>query len=215
MGSFSLPGAMRSRFGASMSFVKPKRWLWSRSEYYKLAEQGMFEEQRVELIEGEIIAMPAQKSAHVMAVELTKKAIETALGPKYWVRMQAPLHLRRRSAPEPDIAVIAGATRDHEGEDNPSTALLIVEVSDSTLAYDRGRKASLYASAGIADYWILNLATRRLEVRRRAIADAGQKYQHAYSDLSIFGEVDNVALLAVPSAMVRVADMLPKSVHGA
>lgn len=179
-------------------------------EYTRLSELGFFDGQRVELIGGEVVVQPAQSSAHVLSVELSREELNRALGPAFWTRMKAPLNLDCHNAPEPDLAVVPGEPHDYAALDNPSTALLVVEVSDSTLAYDRGRKASLYASAGIADYWILNLATRRLEVRRRPIADAGQKYQHAYSDLSIFGEADKVAMLAVPTASVTVADMLPK-----
>lgn len=80
-----------------------------------------------------------------------------------------PLNLTPVSQPEPDIAVVKGSARDYAVA-HPTTALLVVEVAESTLAFDRGEKASLYAGAGISEYWVLNLVARRLEVSRDPIA---------------------------------------------
>lgn len=188
---------------------KPRRRVWSRREYYRMADNGMFTGQRVELIEGEVIAGPAQKGPHVVAVELAEQALESVFGSGYWVRVQAPLHLGRRSAPEPDLAVVLGQPRDYATLENPSTALLVVEVSDRTLSYDRGVKASLYASAGILDYWIVDLVHRRLEVRRNPVADDSKRSGYSYSDLSLFASVERVSPLAAPHGSVAVSDLLP------
>jgi Uma2 family endonuclease len=192
-----------------MSSVKPTRRRWSVGEYDRLAEQGLFAGQRVELINGEIISMPAQKGSHVVAMELAETELETAFGAGYWIRTQAPLNLGRRSMPEPDLAVVPGNPRDYSDRDNPTSALLVVEVSDSTLAFDRGRKASVYARAGIADYWIVNLIDRRLEVRRLPIRDTKQQSGFRYSDVAIYSPNDGIAPLAAPSGLVRVAALLP------
>lgn len=179
-----------------------------------MADLGLFRDQRVELIEGTIVQMPPQKNFHVIAIGLAEKAVQAAFGPRHWVRIQAPLHLGRQSAPEPDVAVVAGGPRDYAAENrfgtsHPTTALLIVEVSDTTLAYDRGRKASLYARAGIADYWIVNLVHGRLEVRRNPAADAGERYGWRYQDVLLLSPQDRIAPLAAPKKRVLVGDLLP------
>src|SRR5947209_5201576 len=109
----------------------PRRW--SREEFYRLLDLGFFDEQRVELIGGEILLMPAQKNFHALGITLTEDALRAAFGPGYWVRVQMSLDLTPHSVPDPDLAVIAGSVRDHLGDvDNPTTALLIVEVSETT-----------------------------------------------------------------------------------
>ena len=174
-----------------------------------MADLGLFRDQRVELIEGTIVQMPPQKNFHVIGIGLVEQAMQAAFGPRHWVRTQAPLHLGRRSAPESDIAVVPGGPRDYAAAGHPTTALLIVEVSDTTLAYDRGRKASLYARAKIADYWILDLVHRRLEVRRNPVPDVSQHYGWRYQDVLLLGPPDRIAPLAAPKKRVAVADLLP------
>ena len=93
------------------------------------------------------------KTPHAAGLELAERAVETIFATGYWVRTQLPIHFGPRSEPEPDIAVVPGGPRDYTA--HPSTALLIVEVSEATLSYDRRRKGSLYARANIADYWIV------------------------------------------------------------
>src|SRR6516225_11328145 len=149
----------------------PRRW--TREEYYQMGELGLFHGQRVELIEGEIMVLSPQNWRHTSTVARVGEALHRVLGTGLWVRMQFPLNLST-SDPEPDISVVAGRIEDYR--DHPTTALLIVEVSETTLAYDRTRKASLYARAGIADYWIVNLVNNQLEVRRDLRPDPTQPY---------------------------------------
>src|SRR5262249_38816140 len=146
------------------SGVRGRRW--TRKEFYRLLDLNFFLGQRVELIEGEILVMAAQKNLHAVSIALTEDALRVAFGPGYWVRVHGSLDLTPYSTPDQDLAVIAGSIRDNTSVDNPTTALLIVEVSLTTLRHDRGRKASLYARAGIADYWIVNLVDRQLEIYR-------------------------------------------------
>ncbi len=150
--------------------------------------------------------MPAQKDTHVIAVSLTAKAVATAFGEGFWVRTQAPLNLGKHDEPEPDVAVVAGSERDYLGSDNRATALLVIEVSDTTLAFDRGRKARRYARAGITDYWIVNLPDRRLEVYRDP---KRQGATYGFGTLAVFGEGEAVTPVAAPAHSVRVADLLP------
>ncbi len=181
--------------------------LFSRREFYRLLDLGFFRNQNVELIEGEIVRMPLPKSPHYAAISLTDMALRAAFGPGHWVRTQGPLHLLKRSIPVPDVSVVLGSIRDYS--DHPTSALLIVEVSDSTLAYDRGPKGSLYAKAGIADYWIINLKGRQLEIRRRPVRDRNQLYGFRYADLTVLPPADHATPLAAPRARVAVADLLP------
>lgn len=147
---------------------KPRRW--TRDEYYRMGDLGFFQDQRVELIEGEILQRRTQSVPHAAAISLTHEVLRSVFSEGHWVRNQAPLTFSSSSEPEPDIAVVAGEIRDHSGG-HPTTALLVVEISDATLAFDRRKKASLYAQAGIADYWVVNLVNRQLEVYRRPRSD--------------------------------------------
>lgn len=182
---------------------------WTREEYYRLADLGFFLEQRVELIAGEIVQMPPQKNWHALGITLTEDALRTAFGPGYWIRVQMSLDLTPHSVPDPDLAVIAGSPRTHARANNPTTALLLVEVSDSTLAYDRRTKGSLYAGAGIADYWILNLVDRRLEVYRHPQPDSKARFGFCYTDEINLGPIDEVSPLALPQARIKIVDLLP------
>jgi Uma2 family endonuclease len=108
-----------------------------------MADAGLFRGQRVELIGGDIVEMVAQKDTHVIGVSLAAKTIASAFGVGFWVHTQAPLNLGKKDDPEPDVAVVPGSERDYIGSQNRADALLVVEVSDTTLAYDRGRKAAV------------------------------------------------------------------------
>jgi Uma2 family endonuclease len=187
--------------------AEPAPRLWSRREYYQLGAEGYFDDQRVELIEGEIIQMPPIQEPHVAGVDLVRYALEVVFGRKFWVRTQAPLHLRRRSVPQPDAAVVPGRPGSYRTA--PTSALLIVEVSESSLAFDRGRKASLYASAGIGDYWILNLVHRQLEVCRKPAKDPSQVHGYGYADVRIMLPGESISPFAAPKARIKVADLLP------
>lgn len=98
-----------------------------------MADVGFFFKRRVELLGGEIIDMAAQDDLHTGCVELARRACERTFGSSYWVRVQFPLHLDRVSGPEPDIAVVPGGPRDYMGTGHPKSALLLIEVSDTTL----------------------------------------------------------------------------------
>ena len=111
--------------------------------------------------------------------------------------------------PEPDVSVVQGTERDYIGTGHPTTAMLIVEVSDTTLRYDRGTKASLYAKHGIADYWIVNLEDGRVEVHRQPVADAKARFRMRYDNVTIHQKGEFVAPLAMPAARVAVSDLLP------
>src|SRR5262245_4738824 len=133
---------MRSR--ATMKLMEPAVRKWTKEEYHEAAELGWFSGQRVELIDGEVVEMAAQKDEHAMSLRLADHAARKAFTGDYVLCVQMPLNIARASEPEPDLAVVRGTLRSLKK--HPTTAVLIVEISDTTLAYDRGRKASLYAS---------------------------------------------------------------------
>ena len=117
------------------------------------------------------------------------------------MREQLPFNAGIDSEPEPDIAVVTGNIRDYV-EHHPTTALLIVEISDATLQFDRTKKAELYARSGIVEYWIVNLKARQLEVRR-------EPQNGKYAKTETLTEKQNVATLAMPKKKIKVADLLP------
>jgi Uma2 family endonuclease len=182
---------------------------WTAKELYKLIDMGFFRDRRVELIEGVLVVMPAPKNFHPLSVSLTQAALQAAFGPGFWVRVQAALDLSPHSDVDPDLAVVPGNPRDYNTPNNPTTALLIVEVSDTTLHLDRTRKASLYARVGISDYWIVNLVDRQLEVHRNPVPDRTQRFGFTYADVVILSGTDHVSPLAAPQSQILVADLLP------
>src|SRR5262245_15851941 len=190
-----------------MRLTEPRTYRWSREEFHQMSDLGWFDEKRVELIDGEIIEMPVAKPPHVTALSLAEEALLAAFGTGFWIRTQAPLNLGPESEPEPDLSVVPGGPRDYP--EHPTTTLLLVEVSETTLYLDRNRKGPLYARAGLADYWIVNLVNRQLEVYRNPVADSSAPSGFRYADVTIHGPGDFVSPLAAPPARVAVADLLP------
>ncbi len=190
-----------------MSTVQVHRW--TRQAYDRMVEAGVFSPgERVELIDGEILEMSPQKSGHSTAVSLIAEALRAVFGTGYYIRVQMPMALDPYSEPEPDIVVVLGSPRDYRNA-HPTSALLVVEVADTTLAYDREQKGSLYARAKIADYWMMNLSDRRLEVYRDPAPMAQARYGWGYRTVQHYTGEDWVSLLPAPQARVAVADLLP------
>lgn len=187
---------------------EPKILRWTKEEYLHLAELGFFEGRRTEFLEGEIIEMPTMNSPHAVALEVTYDALRDAFKKEFAVRNQSPIDFGAEFEAVPDVAVIKGNARDFQPA-HPTTADLIIEISDTTLSYDRNRKASLYAKFGIEDYWILNLKKRTLEVYRRPAEDESCYYNFGYAEKTTFDENALVAPLAAPESKIKVADLLP------
>lgn len=190
------------------SAQEPRYFRWTKAEYHKMAELGMFEGKRTEFLEGEIIEMPTMKSPHATGLTLTDNVLRAIFSKDFVIRNQMPLNFSEDFEAVPDIAIVSGTARDYLDE-HPKTADLVVEVSDTTLSYDRNRKASLYAKFGIQDYWVLNLKNRTLEVYRRIVADENAFYGISYGDKATFSETQEVSRLAAPEAKVKIADLLP------
>ncbi len=179
----------------------PRRF--TREEYYQMADMGFFQDRHVELIDGEILTMSPQSNAHVIVLSRCVRALDRAFGDGFLVRSQANLRLGN-SDPEPDLAVVP--IQAAKGQLPPDSALLIVEISLTSLAYDRGDKASLYAAAGIADYWIVNLTNHTVEVRRQPLADTAARFGRSYGQVTTLAAPATVSPLALPDAAITVAD---------
>ncbi len=182
---------------------------WTRAEYDRLIELGVFRtEDRIELIGGELIVAEPESPEHYTAIRHSARALEAAFGPGWEVRPDGPIALDDESEPEPDIAVVRGSPGDYRHA-HPSRPVLTLEISVSSLAWDRERKASLYARAGLSDYWILNLIARVLEVYRDPIPDPAAPFGWRYAHREIVAPSGRIAPLAAPAAPVAVADLLP------
>ena len=180
-----------------------------RAEYERLIDRGVFrEDERLELLDGLLVVNEPQGNAHAVAVDLVATALRRAFGEGWLVRVHAPLALGRRSRPEPDLAVVRGAPRDYLGA-APSDPVLVVEVSQTSLALDRARKASIYARAGIADYWIVNLVELVLEIHRAPGFIDPTRPKRVYRSIHALGRGASVSPLAAPSVRLPVADLLP------
>ena len=190
------------------SVAEPHVHIWNRAEYYKMASAGLFDGKHVELIEGRVIEMSPRGSLHATAVSLTVRALEAALGQGWFVRLQMPLDAGELSQPEPDVAVIQGSIRQFR-DSHPQTAALIVEVAETSLIYDRTEKANLYATVGVQDYWILNLADGVLEVHRNPGPDSAAVFGVCYADVKALSNGDLISPLARPDVTIAVADLLP------
>jgi Uma2 family endonuclease len=182
---------------------------FTRAEYERLIDLEFFRpDERLELIDGVMIFREPQYSPHATAIQLVRRALERAFGMGWDVRSQLPVALDDMSEPEPDASVVPGEPRDYR-DAHPEHPVLIVEVALSRLAFDRRRKASLYARASIADYWVVNLVERVLEVYREPIAAPTAPYGFRYRSVTRLSPPATVAPLAAPSAAIPVADLLP------
>ena len=182
---------------------------WTRVEYGRLIDRGVLDEDDpVELLDGLLLVKEPQHSRHRTAVILVARALERAFGDGWFVQTQSPIVLDDRSEPEPDVCVVRGAPRDYVAR-HPSRPALVVEVADSGLRLARGRKAAAYARGGIADYWIVNLVERVLEIHR-APAPRGPGRRHwRYTTIERLAADASIAPLAAPAAVITVGDLLP------
>lgn len=175
------------------------------AQFDLLVAHGMFDHRHIELIDGEVFEMSPMNDAHVKAVVRVQYALLRVFPPtQSTVLVQCALRLGDDNRPEPDVAVIPCAPGQIAGR--PDGAALVVEVSDTTLEFDRKRKAQVYATAGISEYWIINLNDRCLEVRRKPL-QAGEASR--YDDVRVVPPGGSISPLSDPSATIAVNDLLP------
>ncbi len=180
---------------------------WTRREYGRLIDLGMLhEDDPIELLEGRLVVAEPQHSPHATAIDLAGEALRQAFGPGWRVRVQLPLGLGLDSEPEPDVAVVRGGPRGFLAQ-HPATAALVVEIADAGLPLERGLKARIYARAGLADYWIVNLIDRVVEVYRDPLS-AGRRRSH-YRAVTTASADERLVPLAAPFSSILVADLLP------
>jgi Uma2 family endonuclease len=188
---------------------RPALRRWTRHEYERLIDHGFLDEDEpIELLDGLLLVKEPQHSPHRTSVLLVAKAVELAFGEGWFVQTQSPIILGHRSEPEPDVCVVRGSPRDYV-DAHPRRPALIVEVAQSGLRIARGRKAAVYARARIADYWIVNLVDRVLEVHREPARPGPARGRWGYAAIGTLGADAAIAPLAAPSAAMRVADLLP------
>lgn len=197
---------------SAMASYETRTRRFSRAEYDRLIDLGVFQPgEPIELIGGELLVAEPQGASHYTAIRRAARALEAAFGPGWDVRTQGPIGLDDDSEPEPDVAVVPGTPDDYAAA-HPSRAVLIVEIAESSLAVDRQHKGSLYARAGLPDYWIVNLVDRALEVYREPARDATAPFGWSYTRRDVLGPSPGLTvapLAAAPAATVRVADLLP------
>lgn len=182
---------------------------WTRVEYERLIDDDfLHEDDPIELLDGLLLVKEPQSSRHRTAVLLAANALERAFGDSWFVQTQSPIILDDRSEPEPDVCVVRGSPRDYVNT-HPTRPALVVEVADSGLRLARGRKAAAYARARIADYWIVNLVDRLLEVHREPARPGPARRHWGYTAIARLGADAGIAPLAAPSTRIRVADLLP------
>lgn len=177
---------------------------FTREQYHEMERLGFFRDVRVQRIRGEIVVMSAVNWPHVASLRKTRQALEVAFAGIGWVNDRNPLPTPD-SDPEPDLSVIPGRFEDYS--DHPTSAVLVVEISVTTLFEDTTTMAEVYATAAAPEYWVVDVVNRRLLVYRdpRPLPPGGV----AYRSLTELGEADTVSPLAAAAAVIRVADLLP------
>ena len=180
-----------------------------RVEYERLTEQGFFDsDERLELLDGLLVVREPQHAPHATAVKLAAQALRDAFGPGWLVEGQFPIALDDMSEPEPDVAVVPGTARDYRAS-HPARPVLILEVAESSLAKDRGVKLALYARAGIADYWLVNLIERVVEVYREPVWSPSSAHGWRYASIVVAHPPETITPLAAPHSRIALADVLP------
>jgi len=184
----------------------PSEIRFTSERYFGLVTDGLLDpNERVELLEGVVVAMVPQNERHASGVARVQRALYAALGPQAVIRVQLPFRASAFSVPEPDVAVLPGTIADYDLK-HPDAALLIVEVSDSSLVADRLSKSRIYAAAGVPELWLVNLRDDLVEIFREP--DPGAKVYTDCRTAGVGAEIE-IAALAGEAVWVRVADLIP------
>src|SRR5271154_3867052 len=183
--------------------VDPPRKRWTRAECTTLEACGLWDQQRLELVHGELISKMGKKRPHVNALVAVQAWLVRTFGEQY-VNPEAPIDVapedNSTNEPEPDLVVLAKPSREfQDANPRPSDLRLVVEISDSTLGFDLTMKAELYARAEIVEYWVIDVAARRL-IAHRDPSDG------LYRSITAYGEEESVSPLASMHNEFRVQD---------
>ena len=187
----------------------PRTRRWTRAEYERLAALGVFQPgERLELLDGLLVVREPQGSRHAGTIRRVLAALRRAFGDAWQIDSQLPIALDADSEPEPDAAVVPRDPADYR-DAHPSRAALIVEVAEASYRIDREYKASLYARAGIADYWIIDLVHATVEIHRDPEASPDTLHGWRYRSVVTLRPPATIAPLAAPDNPIPVADLLP------
>jgi Uma2 family endonuclease len=174
-------------------------------EYERLADANLLKDRRVELINGWLVRKMTTKPPHVVAVDASRERIAPLLPPGWWLREEKPVRIPDFDEPEPDLSVVRGSRQNYRTRHpGPGDIDFLVEIADTSLAWDRGEKLTAYARAAVPTYWILNLIDRQLEVFTSPTTDGYQIRQ-------VLGLGDRASLVigGVEVGQIDVADLLP------
>jgi Uma2 family endonuclease len=191
----------REELGVLARYPAASRRLLTVDEYHRMGEVGILTEgDRVELIEGEILAMAPIGSDHVATTNALNRLLVLAVGDRGIVSAGNPVRLTQRSEPQPDFAVLKSRDNYRTTLPRPEDTMLAVEVASTSLGYDRTVKLALYASSGIPEVWIVNLAAVEVEVYRSPVGDS-------YSSVARAGRSDMLTIMAIPDVRISVAEI--------
>lgn len=163
-----------------------------------MVELGLFQDERVELIDGVVLRMSPESAPHGSTIQRLTQILVLALHPRAAVRVQSAFAASDGSEPEPDIAVVPA--RDYD-DGHPSEAHLLIEVADTSLLKDRGVKASLYAQSGVSEYWVVNLPDKLIEVHTEVV-------QGAYTRVTPYHRGQTIRLQQFPDIEIGVDSVL-------
>jgi Uma2 family endonuclease len=187
---------------------RPLAMRWTVEQFNQMGSMGWFEGRRPFLLDGVIWEQGPMNPLHANALYLMAEAVRAIFATGWVVRVQLPMRVDEYDDPFPDLLIVAGGPRDFWTA-HPVTASLIVEVSDTTLNVDVTEKAERYATANVADYWVLDLNSRKLLVSRDPVALPTGLGATAYRTQLPLNPTDRVSPLAAPHASILVADLLP------
>lgn len=186
----------------------PQPYRWTITEYRELYKTGLFNDKKTMLLDGVLYVMVMPNPPHDVALNLAYEIVRALCPAGYHVRNQQGFDIGIRNDPGPDLAVVPGSVRD-DAKQTPTTAIWIVEISDTTLRIDTTTKVELYATAQVPEYWVIDVNNRRLIVHRDPESQPAGLGANAYRTRLTFGPNDTVAPLAAPGSPVKVADLLP------
>jgi Uma2 family endonuclease len=179
--------------------------LWTKLEYIAKVEQGFLSKQRVFLFRGELIQMASMGALHWHGIRKLNYWLVQNFVPEFDTNTQAPFEAFDETMPQPDGAIYSKDQR--QRLPCPNAALLLIELSDSSLELDR-EMAVEYAASGVSEYWIVNLRDREIEIYRDAVADSASITGFLYATRRVAPESEEISPLAKPAVKLRIADLL-------
>lgn len=183
----------------------PPLYRFTVEKYHRMIEAGILgDDDRVELIAGEVVRMAAMGSKHAGCIQRLTRLLPTRLGEREHLRVQLPVTVPDYDEPEPDLAVVRARPDDYDqGHPTPSDALLLIEVADTSLAYDRGMKLPTYARAGFPETWLVDLVGSGIEQHTDPDRETG-----AYRSVRRFGHGETISSSVLPGLALSVDSVL-------